>query len=89
MHRPINPQFDFRVRTSPDRLIDRAGFQAVCEVKEFTTDAIRRRWPTGGGGFGSFSGQEWFLRVRRSISEAADRLEPLTGHGWPLRSWVR
>jgi hypothetical protein len=80
----FDPEFDLGVRTDPDRLIDRAGFEAVCEVKEFTTDAMQRRWPEGGSQFGSFGYQEWFLRVQRSISEAAEQLEPVAGRGWPL-----
>jgi hypothetical protein len=29
------------VPTRPDRLIDRAGFEVICEIKEFTTDAMK------------------------------------------------
>jgi len=75
---------DLGVRTRPDRLIERAGFEAICEVKEFTTDPMRRRWPNGGSQFGSFGGQEWFLTVRRTIASAARQLEPLAGDPRPL-----
>lgn len=64
---------DLGVRTRPDRLIERAGYEAICEIKEFTMDAMQRRWPQGGSQIGSFSGQEWFLNVRRTISGAARR----------------
>jgi hypothetical protein len=53
---------DLGVSTRPDRLIERVCFEAICEVKEFTTDAMQRRWPQGGRQIGSFSGREWFLR---------------------------
>jgi hypothetical protein len=75
---------DLGVRTRPDRLIKRDGLAAICEVKEFTTDPMLRRWPQGGSGFGSFSGTEWFLNVRRTISAAARQLEPLSGDDRPL-----
>jgi hypothetical protein len=77
----IEPDFDVPKR--PDRLIERVGVQAVCEIKEFTTDAIQRRWPEGGSRFGSF-GSDWFLTVRRQISSAAEQLEPLNDRGLPL-----
>jgi hypothetical protein len=75
---------DLCVPTRPDRLIGRADFEAVCEVKEFTTDAMQRRWPEGGSRFGTFRAQEWFLNVRRTISDAAEQLEPLSGDHRPL-----
>jgi hypothetical protein len=75
---------DLGVRTRPDRLIERVCFEAICEIKEFTTDAMRRRWPMGGRQIGSFSGREWFLPVRRTIGEAAVQLEPLAGDERPL-----
>jgi hypothetical protein len=75
---------DLGVRTRPDRLIERVCFEAICEIKEFTTDAMRRRWPEGASQFGSFGGLEWFLTVRRTISDAAQQLEPLSGDHRPL-----
>jgi hypothetical protein len=42
------PEPDLGVPTRPDRLIERVGEEAICEVKEFTTDAMQRRWPEGG-----------------------------------------
>ena len=75
---------DLGVRTRPDRLIDRADVEAICEIKEFTTDAMQRRWPEGGTRIGSFSAQEWLLNVRRSISDAARQLEPLAADSRPL-----
>jgi hypothetical protein len=39
---------DLGVVKRPDRLIERVGVEAICEVKEFTTDAMKRRWPEGG-----------------------------------------
>jgi hypothetical protein len=75
---------DLGVVKRPDRLIERVGVEAICEVKEFTTDAMKRRWPEGGSQFGSFSGQEWMLNVRRAISDAAEQLEPLAGDARPL-----
>jgi hypothetical protein len=45
---------------------------------------MRRRWPKGGSQFGSFGSQEWFLSIRRTISEAARQLEPLAGDARPL-----
>jgi hypothetical protein len=75
---------DLAVPTRPDRLIERVGVEAICEVKEFTTDALMRRWPEGGSQMGSFSGEEWMLNVRRAISEAARQLEPLGGGPRPL-----
>jgi hypothetical protein len=75
---------DLGVATRADRLIDRAGIEAICEIKEFTTDAKKRRWPEGGSQMGMFSGEEWLLNVRRAISEAARQLEPLAGDPRPL-----
>jgi hypothetical protein len=51
---------DLGVQTRPDRLIERVGIEAICEIKEFTTDAPSRRWPGGGSQIGSFSSDEWF-----------------------------
>jgi hypothetical protein len=48
---------DLGVPKQPDRLIERVGVEAICEVKEFTTDAMRRRWPEGGSQMGFFSGR--------------------------------
>jgi hypothetical protein len=41
-------------RTNPDRLIERVGTKGLCEVKEFITDAMKRRWPEGGSRTGVF-----------------------------------
>src|SRR5436189_1939347 len=75
---------DLAVRKRPDRLIDRAGIEAICEIKEFTTDAMQRRWPEGGRQFGSFSSDEWLRNVRRAITAAAGQLEPLADDSRPL-----
>src|SRR5262249_8264560 len=75
----IEVEPDLGVRTRPDRLIERAGVEAICEIKEFTTDARLRRWPEGGSQVGSFSSDEWLRNVRRAISGAARQLEPLAG----------
>jgi hypothetical protein len=75
---------DLGVSKRPDRVIDRAGVEAVCEVKEFTTDALQKRWSEGGSRVGSFGSSEWLLPVRRTISAAADQLEPLASDGRPL-----
>lgn len=56
----------------------------MCEVKEFTTDAMNRRWPDGGSQSGAFSSEKWLLTVRRAISATARQLEPLAGTGQPL-----
>jgi hypothetical protein len=86
------PEPDLGVPTRPDRLIERVGVEAICEVKEFTTDAVQRRWPAemrerwpeDEPQFGSFRGEEWLLNVRRAISDAARQLEPLAGDPRPL-----
>jgi hypothetical protein len=75
---------DLGVRTRPDRLIERAGIEAICEVKEFRTDAMQRRWPEGGSQIGSFGSDEWLRNVRRAITDAARQLEPLAGDSRPL-----
>jgi hypothetical protein len=75
---------DLGVRTRPDRVIRRVDAEAICEIKEFTTDAMRRRFPEGGSGFSSFSSNEWLLNVRRAITEAASQLEPLAADPRPL-----
>jgi hypothetical protein len=75
---------DLGVATRPDRLIERVGVEAICEVKEFTTDAMQRRWPEGGSQFGSFSAEEWLLNVRRAITQAARQLHPLQDDLRPL-----
>lgn len=75
---------DLGVPTRPDRVIARGGLEAICEVKEFTTDAISRRFPSGESHAGTFGPREWFLTVRRTISSAARQLEPLAGDGRPL-----
>jgi hypothetical protein len=75
---------DLSVKTRPDRLIKRTDRVAICEIKEFTVDALTRRWPKGGCQVGTFSAQDWFLTVRRTISAAARQLEPLADHGRPL-----
>lgn len=63
---------DLGVQTRPDRLIERVGIEAICEIKEFTTDAPSRRWPGGGSQIGSFSSDEWLRNVRRAISGRPD-----------------
>jgi hypothetical protein len=80
----VHVEPDLGVPTRPDRLIVRAGAEAICELKEFTTDAFRRRFPEGGSGPGVFGPKEWLLTVRRTISSAARQLEPLAGDGRPL-----
>ncbi|MCP9485036.1 MAG: hypothetical protein MSC30_04200 [Gaiellaceae bacterium MAG52_C11] len=75
---------DLGVQRRPDRLTARASNEALCEVKEFTTDAMRRRFPSGESHAGVFGAEEWFLTVRRTISSAAWQLEPLAADGRPL-----
>jgi len=82
LHYPANP--DLLIPTKPDRLIERVGIEVIAEVKEFTTDALTRRWPDGGGGFASFSDDEWWRVVNRQIGRAAKKLKPLTGDSRPL-----
>jgi hypothetical protein len=75
---------DMGIPTRPDRLIERVGIEAFCEIKEFTTDAPMRRWPEGGRRIGSFSTHQWLLNIRRAISDAASQLELLAEDGRPL-----
>jgi hypothetical protein len=75
---------DLGVVKRPDRLIERVEVEAICEIKELTTDAMQRRWPKGGSQIGSFSSDEWLRNVRRAISEAARQLEPLRNDARPL-----
>lgn len=75
---------DLGIQKRPDRLIEREGIRAICEVKQPENDAIRRRWPQGGAQIGSFSTDEWLRNVRRPISRAARQLEELAGDERPL-----
>ena len=78
----IEPNLGIQKR--PDRLIERNGNSAICEVKEPETDAMRRRWPEGGSQIGTFSTDEWLRNVRRPISRAARQLAELEGDERPL-----
>jgi hypothetical protein len=80
---PSQPEPDLGVDKRPDRLIERVGVEAICEVKEFRTDAMKRRWQDGGSRIGSFSSDEWLPNVRRAIGNASEQLEPLAEHGRP------
>lgn len=75
---------DLGISKRPDRVITRVGVEAICEVKEFTTDAMRRRFPDGGGGVASFSSAEWMRVVTRQIRRAATKLEQLADDPRPL-----
>lgn len=80
----VTPEPDLGIPTLPDRLIERDGTAAICEVKEFRSDALRRRWPEGGSQVSTFSSAEWLASVRRAIREAARQLQPLAGDRRPL-----
>jgi hypothetical protein len=43
---------DLGVPTRPDRLIERVGVEAICEVRQFAIDAMQKRRPEGGSQIG-------------------------------------
>jgi hypothetical protein len=73
---------EWGVDKRPDYLISRAGVEAVCEVKEFTTTAITDA--LAGRRVGFLSDRQVFGAVRNQLDAAARQLKPLDGRGLPL-----
>jgi hypothetical protein len=63
----------------PDRLVNRDGLSAVCEVKQFDKDPLAWMRETGQGGF-----FDEHKPVRGAVKQAANQLRPLKGRGLPL-----
>ena len=75
---------DLGIVKRPDYLVSRAGIEAVCEVKQFETTAMRDRLGGVGRGVGMLSSKNVFGAVRNQIDAAARQLKPLTGGQRPL-----
>ena len=73
---------DLDVPKRPDYLVARAGDQALCEVKEFSTTAIRDALRGRRSGF--LSDRQTFGAVRNQLDAAARQLKPLAERGIPL-----
>jgi hypothetical protein len=70
---------DLGILKRPDRVINRDGLSAVCEVKQFDKNPLAWMHETGQGG--------WFdehKSVRRAVQQAANQLRPLKERGLPL-----
>lgn len=72
---------DLGVPKRPDRLIERDGLRAVCEVKQFDKDP-RADKPRGVAFV--MSEEEVHKPVRRAVKAASDQLRPLKSCGLPL-----
>jgi hypothetical protein len=75
---------DLGVNTRPDFLIAGGPHQAVCEVKQFETSGMQRRFALPGNRYGALSHDEVFGGVRGQVKEAARQLKPLAPRGLPL-----
>jgi hypothetical protein len=65
------------VSKRPDYRIGRGLPGAICEVKEFTTSGMEKRFAAAAGQPMSLSDKEVYGSVRRKISDAASQLKPL------------
>lgn len=73
------PEPDLGIHKRPDRLIERDGLSAVCEVKQVDKNPLAWMHETRTGG--------WFDEnkpVRGAVKQAANQLRPLKGRGLPL-----
>jgi hypothetical protein len=68
---------------TPDYRVSHAGFDAICEVKEFT-DSTLQRFVEGGGGFSVERAARALAPVRRKIRSAALQLRRFEASGLPL-----
>lgn len=73
---------DLGVTTRPDYFIARDSEQALCEVKEFSTTAIRDALAPMRAGV--LSDKQVFGAVRNQLDAAARQLRPLAERGLPL-----
>jgi hypothetical protein len=73
------PEPDLGIPKRPDRLIERDGLSAVCEVKQFDKNPLAWMHETQTGGW-----VDEYKPVRGAVRQAADQLRPLKGHGLPL-----
>src|SRR5450755_276458 len=74
---------ELRTIKRPDYLIRRSGLEAVCEVKEFKTTAIRDHLEQMGG-TAALSARLVFGAVRGQVDAAARQLKPLADGPRPL-----
>jgi hypothetical protein len=70
---------DLGIVKRPDYLISRTGVEAVCEVKQFETTAMRDRLGGLGRGVGMLGSKHVFGAVRNQLDAAARQLKPLAG----------
>ena len=68
---------DLGVGKKPDYRISRGSAGAICEIKEFTTSGMEKRFAGAAGQPMSLSDKEVYGAVRRKISDAASQLKPL------------
>jgi hypothetical protein len=69
---------DLGVSKKPDYRISRDSSNgAICEVKEFTTSGMEKRFAVSSGQPMSLSDNEVYGAVRRKISDAAEQLKPV------------
>lgn len=71
---------DLGVSKKPDYRISRDSNGAICEVKEFTTSGMEKRFAAASGQPMSLSDEEVYGAVRSKISDAAEQLKPLRDH---------
>jgi hypothetical protein len=72
------------VSKRPDFLVASGSSQAVCEVKQFETSAMEKRFSLPGVNLGALSHEEVFGGVREKVREAARQLKPLASRDLPL-----
>ena len=68
---------DLGVSKKPDYRVSRDCNGAICEVKEFTTSGMEKRFATSAGQPMSLSDDEVYGAIRRKISSAAEQLKPV------------
>lgn len=77
---PGEPEPDLGVEKKPDRLIERHGQRAVCEIKQFEKGIFAGR----SGLIGSLLARDVLKPIRSAVKEAADQLRPLKDSDYPL-----
>jgi hypothetical protein len=74
---------DLGVPGRPDYMISRGGSAAICEVKEFETDAIRELGAEAGGPV-IVPPRLLYRTIRRQVRAAASKMRPLASRGIPI-----
>ena len=74
---------DLGIQTVPDFRITRSGVEVICEVKQFTTQAIRELGEAAGGPV-VVPPRLLYRTIRAQLDSAARQLRPLVDRGLPL-----